>query len=141
MGGRISAARVKAHHTYTVEEAAEAVNATPQTIRAWTRRGLHVLNETRPFLILGCALKAFVEDFKAKRKRPLKIGQFYCMRCKDPRGAAFGMASYHRKDTSGGAMVAFCEECEGPVRVNVKKADLPTWGEIYEIDGSDGRDP
>lgn len=141
MGRRISAARVKAHRCYTVEEAADAVNATPQTIHAWARQGLHVLTECRPFLILGCALKAFVDEMKEKRKRPMKAGQFYCMRCKDPRGAAFGMVTFHRGDMSGGEMEAFCEDCESAVRVKVKEADLPAWREIYEVDGSDSRDP
>jgi len=141
MGRRISAARVKANRNYTIEEAAEAVNATPQTIRAWIKRGLHVLKETRPFLILGCALKAFVAEMKERRRCPLKVGQFYCMRCKGARGAAFGMASFVRKDASGGAMEAFCEECDGSVRVNVKGADLAAWREIYEVDGSNSRDP
>ncbi|MBO6510898.1 MAG: DNA-binding protein, partial [Roseibium sp.] len=69
MGRRISAARVKTHRSYTVEEAAEAVNATSQTIRSWIKQGLHALSETRPTLILGCALKAFIEERRAKRKR------------------------------------------------------------------------
>ncbi|MDQ3246746.1 MAG: helix-turn-helix domain-containing protein, partial [Pseudomonadota bacterium] len=52
--------RVKVNRSYTVEEAAEAVGATPQTVRIWIKSGLLALEGQRPVLILGWALKDFL---------------------------------------------------------------------------------
>ena len=60
MARRISAIRVKANRSYTVEEAADAVGATPQTVRNWIKRGLPAMAAQRPILIIGCALKEYL---------------------------------------------------------------------------------
>lgn len=57
MPRRVSTARIKIHRSYTVEDAAETVCVTPQTVRTWIKQGLPAMTASRPYLILGCALK------------------------------------------------------------------------------------
>jgi hypothetical protein len=51
--------RVKRHRRYTVEEAAQLLNAHRGTVRQWVKRGLPTCDYTRPILILGRELTPF----------------------------------------------------------------------------------
>ena len=136
MARRVSAARVKAHRSYTVEEAAERVGVTPQTVRSWVRQGLTAMTAQRPYLIFGCALKEFLARAEADRKQPLRIGEFFCLRCKTARPPALGMADYSPMSRGHGRLHAFCAVCEGPCSRVVSAASLPEWVAIYAIGGS-----
>jgi len=136
VGRRVSAARVKANRSYTVEEAAETVGVTPQTVRSWIRRGLPALTAQRPFLILGWALKDFLTSAEASRKRPLGLGEFFCLRCKTSTTAAMGLADYAPLSTAHGRLEAFCAACEGPCSRVVTKASLPDWAAHCQIGGN-----
>ena len=116
-----------------MEEAADAVGVTEQTIRIWVGKGLPAMTATRPSLILGCALKAFLARKEAGRRKPLGPGEFYCFRCKAGRRAALGLVDYHPISESHGRLQAFCETCEGPMCLNVSARDLPSWRAFYDI--------
>jgi excisionase family DNA binding protein len=136
VGRRVSAVRVKANRSYTVEEAAETVGVTPQTVRSWIRQGLPALTAQRPFLILGYALKDFLASAEASRKRPLRLGEFFCLRCKTSTTAAIGLAEYAPLSTAHGRLEAFCAVCEGPCSRLVTKASLTDWTGYYQIGGN-----
>jgi hypothetical protein len=136
MARRVSAARVKIHRNYTVEDAAEIVGVTPQTVRSWIRHGLPAMTAQRPYLILGCALKEFLGRTKANRKRSLQIGEFFCLRCKAARPPALDMVDYSPMSNSHGRLHAFCAECEGPCGRVVSATSLPEWAVMYGIGGS-----
>lgn len=138
MARRISANRVKVNRSYTVEEAADAVGATPQTVRAWFKGGLPALSEQRPILVLGCALKEFLARKSAVRKRPLRLGEFFCLTCKSARAPALKMADYVPSSARHGHLRAFCEVCEGTCTRLVSAAALPAWSAIVQISGTDG---
>src|SRR5688572_14803472 len=111
MARKVNAARVKANRSYTIEELADAAGVTPQTVRVWIKQGLSALTEQRPFLVLGWACKEFVARANSARRRPLGLGEFFCLKCKGPRGAAMGMADYEPLSPGRGLLRAFCEVC------------------------------
>ena len=132
---RASARRIKSDRTYDYREAAEAVEVTVQTIRAWRKQGLRVMTDKRPFLVLGADLKAFIRESKQARKTPLSIGRFYCMSCKGPRAPAYDIADYEPKSATHGRLTAFCAACGGSCSRIVRRSDLPAWREQCEIGG------
>ena len=136
MPRRVSAARVKANRSYSVEEAADIVGVTPQTIRHWIGRGLPAMTGTRPALILGCALKDFLARNERQRKQPLGTGEFFCFRCKQPRRAALGMADYAPLSPTHGRLNALCEVCETALSRTVRAESLPAWLTICDIGGN-----
>ncbi|MCX7661601.1 MAG: helix-turn-helix domain-containing protein [Candidatus Omnitrophica bacterium] len=75
---------IKARRSYTFTEIAEILKIHPRTVQSWRKRGLKVIDEaTKPYLVYGVELRQFL---RAKRQRhPLKIGEFYCPKCKKPR--------------------------------------------------------
>ena len=111
---------------------------TPQTVRSWIKRGLPALAAQRPTLILGWALKDFLARAEASRRRPLRLGEFFCLECKSARGAAMGMADYVPLSAAHGLLRAFCAVCEGTCTRLVSAASLPAWTAICRIGGTNG---
>lgn len=138
MARRVSTARVKIHCAYTVEEAAETVGVTEQTIRAWIKQGLPALTTKRPTLILGWALKAFLGQAAEKRRQPLAFGEFFCMRCKAPRVPALGLVDYTSLSDRHGNLSALCDACGGTCTRIVSKRVLPEWHGKFDFGRSTG---
>lgn len=61
MAKRISFQKVKSNQTYTVEEAADVLTVTQQTVRTWIKAGLPALCARRPLLILGFEMRIFLQ--------------------------------------------------------------------------------
>ncbi|MEX0970817.1 MAG: helix-turn-helix domain-containing protein, partial [Paracoccaceae bacterium] len=113
MAKRVSARKIKIHTQYTYEQAADALVVSVQTVRLWRRSGLPVLDSQKPHLILGFALKEFLNKRSHKPERRLARDQFLCMGCNAPRRAYGGMADYTPYTATRGRLEALCEVCHG----------------------------
>jgi len=113
MAKRVSRRNIKIHSQYTYESAADALGVSVQTVRLWRHSGLPVLDSQKPHLILGFALKDFLNGRSKKPERRLARDQFLCMACNAPRRAYGGMADYRPYTTARGRLEALCEDCQG----------------------------
>jgi hypothetical protein len=102
----------KLHRSYTVEEIARLYGIHRNTVRAWLKgSGLHAIDSCRPALVQGKVLRAFLTARRAAGKRPCPPGTLYCMRCRQPRRPALGMADFAPKGDCAGNLCAICEVC------------------------------
>lgn len=113
MAKRVSARKIKIHNQYTYEQAADVLGVSVQTVRLWRQSGLDVLDSQKPHLILGFALKDFLNKRSNKPDRRLARDQFLCMTCHVPRRAYGGMADYLPYSDTRGRLEALCEERQG----------------------------
>ncbi len=113
MAKRVSARKIKIHNQYTYEQAADVLGVSVQTVRLWRKSGLDVLDSQKPHLILGFALKDFLNKRANKPERRLARDQFLCMTCNVPRRAYGGMADYVPYTATRGRLEALCEACQG----------------------------
>jgi hypothetical protein len=113
MAKRVSPRKVKIHNQYTYEQAANALGVSVQSVRLWRQSGLVVLDSQKPHLILGFALKDFLNKRRNKPERRLALDQFLCMACNAPRRAYGGMADYLPYTATRGRLEALCEACQG----------------------------
>lgn len=109
---RIDPRRIKIHRNYTVEEAADALGVHKNTVRLWIKQGLPTVDERRPTLLQGEAIRAFHDNRKAKRKHRLSAGEFYCLKCRSPKTPAGGMADYVATSADLGNLTGLCPDCE-----------------------------
>lgn len=114
MARRVSARRVKIHSQYTYEQAADLLGRSVQTVRQWRDLGLQVLDSQKPHLILGFALKDFLNKRANKPERRLARDQFLCMTCNKAKRASGGMADYQPYTDLRGRLEVLCETCLGP---------------------------
>ena len=113
MAKRVSARKIKIHSQYTYDQAAHVLGVSVQTVRLWRLAGLHVLDSQKPHLILGFALKDFLNKRSNKPERRLARDQFLCMTCNAPRCAYGGIADYTAYTATRGRLEALCEACQG----------------------------
>ena len=114
MAKRVSARKIKIHSQYTYDQAAHVLGVSVQTVRLWAKSGLPVLDSQKPHLILGFALKDFLNKRSNKPERRLARDQFLCMACNAPRRAYGGMADYLPYTPTRGRLEALCEACQRP---------------------------
>ncbi len=124
--------RIKVHRSYTVDEAARGLGIAKGTVRRWLKDGaLPYLNDQKPALILGVALRAFGQN-RTKSKIKCKPHEFYCFKCRVPKLAAGNMADFVQRSPKSGNLKAICE-CGTIMNKNVSKATLQTLQTILDI--------
>ncbi len=94
MTGKLNPNRAKIHRNYTVVEIAILFSVHKNTVRAWIKKGLPVIDSQKPMLILGLELKTYLQASRQQMKRKCKLGEMYCMRCKCPRKPFENLVDY-----------------------------------------------
>ena len=123
----------KIHRSYTVEEIAALYGVHRNTVRQWIKVGLPVLDQQRPILVLGVALAEFLRIKRAVNKRPCRLGEIYCMRCREPRVPAGGDVRYHPISPTRGSLVGTCLTCAAGLYRSVNVANLDKFEGLLRI--------
>jgi len=77
---------IKARHSYSIKELAEKLNVHVRTVQSWRKQGLAECGKDgNNYLMLGEEIKRFLRRKKQKSKHPLKAGEFFCPKCRNPR--------------------------------------------------------
>lgn len=139
MPRRFKTQRIKANKSYQVAELAETAGVSIQTIRNWIRAGMQRVDGNRPTIIMGFQALDYLKARMAKTRRPLALGEFYCLRCKAPRAALGAMAEYEPTSDTSGRLKALCDTCECACNRNVRASDLPAIGEVMRVAIRDDR--
>ncbi len=124
--------RIKFLYPYTIEEAAEVSGVSVRTIRNWANDGLRVMDGTRPSLIRGDDLHAYIKAKRKSRAVKTRIDTFYCVRCREAVHAAEGIADCEVKDGRAN-LTAFCEFCETVVRKPIAEARIPEIAGLLDL--------
>lgn len=119
---RPSPQRVKRHRSYRIDEAARALDSCKATIRRWIMNGLPTVRDTRPALILGSDLIAYLD--RKPRGPKCALAECYCFRCRSPRRPALGMADFIPMTDRGGNLRALCSECGSVMHKRISLANL-----------------
>lgn len=116
--------RVKQHRSYSVDELARCYEVHKNTVRNWQRDGLKPIDNARPILFQGAAVRDFLTTRNSIRKTPCPPGTLYCFHCRSPRAPALGMVDYVPMRPGGGNLRALCECCETIMHRRVREADI-----------------
>lgn len=123
---RINPRLIKIHRAYSVEEAARTLGAHKNSVRGWIKKGLPVVDDSRPVLILGQDLRSYLERKRRTAKRPCPPGTVYCFKCREPRAAALGMVEYVPRNAVTGNLKALCATCGTMMSRCARRHDLST---------------
>jgi excisionase family DNA binding protein len=103
---------IKMHHSYTIDEAALALRAHKNTVRAWIRgKQLPLVCDRRPYLIQGRVLRDFLGAQQTKSRQRCGPGQIFCLSCRSPKHPAGAMAEYRRLTAATGNLRGLCPDC------------------------------
>jgi hypothetical protein len=101
------------HYSYTAGELAGLLSVHKNTISHWRRQGLKPIDDRRPVLFNGKAVRVFLEQRRDSAKRPCGDGELYCLRCRKPKRPAGGTAEIIRLPLGGGNLRGDCPDCQG----------------------------
>lgn len=105
--------RIKGKYSYTVEEAARALNVHRNTVRNWIRRGgLAAMTGSRPHLILGAVLIEFLKARRLALKHKCGLGELYCLKCRVPRKPVADLIEQRPMVSGRTHIVGICSICE-----------------------------
>lgn len=125
MAKRVPYRKIKTHRLYTPYEAAQILGVHRQTVIRWiNNQGLEADKCSKPWLIEGRDLRAFLGARQARRKCKLTLHTFYCFGCRDSRKAAGKVADYVQQSTTGGMLSAICDTCQTVMHKAIKRTDL-----------------
>lgn len=113
MAQRFLTRGISKDRVYTVKMASRTIGVSEPTFRKWTKEGLRLISDKRPYLVRGADLIGFLKKRDAAKKKPTGDGQFYCMTCKAPRDPSEGSVSYKAATASTGRLSGLCGVCGG----------------------------
>jgi hypothetical protein len=114
MGTRLpNPRRAKIHRSYSVAQVAALFGVHRNTVLNWIKQGLETNDRSRNPLLLGRHLFKFLSAKRNKNKRPCRLGEIYCVRCRVPQAPALGMADYEPTAVTSGRLIGMCPDCEG----------------------------
>jgi len=123
---RLSPRLAKLHRSYTVDEVARLYGTHRNTVRAWCKAGLSVIDARRPKMIQGQVLRAFLQARRDRTKKPCAPGTLYCCKCRTPRAPAHGSVVFESRAAGAGALRASCGFCGTQMFRRARQSDLPT---------------
>jgi len=130
---RPSPRQIKQGACYEVAEVAKLLGVHRNTVRRWLKEGLSALDERRPILMHGSALKAFLAGRRQARRQACRAGEFYCFRCRAPRLPWGGMADVSFRSDKVASLSALCACCETPMHRAVRRTDLPMLASLIDL--------
>lgn len=133
MAKRPSHRALRAARSYTFEEAAIALGVSKGTVRNWVNNGLPAMKAQRPYLILGEALKDFLQSNKAKRKSALQSTELYCLTCKAPRMPMGMLVDCISQTATTARLMGLCEACGGTCNRMISRAKIDRFREIFAL--------
>ena len=133
MAKRPNPRSIRAARPYTIEEAAEALDVSIGTVRGWAKAGLPIMKSERPYLILGEALREFLQLRAAGVKAPLQPDQLYCFTCKAPRTPLGLMVDLIPQTAKTARLAGLCDVCGGTCNRMVSKFAIDRFSRIFDV--------
>jgi len=126
MSKKINPNLVKIHRNYSVEEVAHLLAVHKNTVRAWLKKGLVTIDNNKPALVLGSVLKQFLKVKRKADKKPCKLEEIYCMRCRIPQKPVENMVNFRLKNSHTGCITGLCPKCHNLMNkfISIKKLSL-----------------
>jgi len=124
-GRRADPRAIKLHRSYSVPEAARVLGVHKNSIRGWIKAGLPTLDKSRPTLMLGSEMRAWLEKRQKAAKRPSQPGTIYCFKCRANKAPALGMVEYRASNPISGNLNALCVDC-GTMMFRAARCDRVT---------------
>ena len=137
MTRRYDPRRARSHLSYSRAELSELFRVGLATICAWKREGLQPIDNRRPYLFAGAAVRNFLEKHNKPRQR-LASGEIYCVACKRPICPQGNKVDFCPLAPTTGDLIGTCPHCLRRPRRRVRKAEILEKAGNLEVRFEDG---
>jgi excisionase family DNA binding protein len=125
---------IRIHLPYTVDELARVIGVCKATVRRWIKQGLPATTDSKPSLITGEDVVAFLKG-RSKPKRCCRLDEFYCLSCREPRRAAYGEAEIASHTNHTLNVRALCELCTSMTHKRISLKRLASFTALVWLSG------
>lgn len=133
MAKRVNPMAVKANVAYDVGEAATALDVTPATIRNWIKDGMEAMTASKPHLILGEAIREYLQSKYAAAKKPLKQNELFCPSCRTGREPVPGSVSIRPVSPKTDLLKGQCAVCGGKATRMISHNQLQLFADTFKV--------
>jgi hypothetical protein len=123
---RVNPYLVKRTRSYTTSELAARLGVHKNTVRLWKCDGLEAIDDSRPTMFHGEAVRMFLIQRNTRRKRPCPPGTLYCFRCREARQPVPRTVEYLESKPGTGNLRALCETCDTVMHRGIRRSALAT---------------
>lgn len=107
--------RIRSSICYSISEIAELLEVHQNTVRRWLNSGLPTIDTTRPVLVHGADLRAFIIRQRKARRHRCANDQLYCCRCRRPRRPQKGSVKLEIQNRRTLLIKGRCQDCGAPM--------------------------
>lgn len=125
--------RIRLRHTYTLNEVSELLGVCKSTVRGWLKIGLRAIDDSRPILIFGADLKAYLSKKQAAKKAPCKPHEFFCLKCRAARKPWGEIVDITIRRSNLFNIHAICEACDTAIHKAAGIKSLSQMLQTYRI--------
>lgn len=125
--------RIKQSCSYDQNEIAKLFGIRRNTVRHWIKAGLRTIDDRRPLLVHGSALKSFLDARQQARRHKCAPGEFFCFRCRAPRQLGGNVADAAPHTEKVQKLTALCSVCETTMHRTIRRADIPKLAGLIDI--------
>ena len=111
MARKLAVRSISIHRSYPVKDIADALGVHKGTVLRWIRHGdLKRIDAGKPILVQGRTLRAYLEWRKPKKQK-CALNEWYCLKCREPRHAAFEEGEIVSANRRTCNIRALCDQC------------------------------
>jgi hypothetical protein len=103
--------RIRPTQTYSAAELAKAIGRDPATVRRWYREGMPALDDQKPPIFDGAAVKGWLKKRWALRKKSCGPNEAHCLRCREARQFSEGSKSIRKSTAKVLVITGKCAVC------------------------------
>lgn len=130
---------VKTNYCYMLIEIAELFGVHLSSVRKWLKEGLPLIDTSRPYMVHGSDLIAFLKKRQADRKRPCKKHEFYCLKCRAPRTSCNGNVEMNIKCPKRVHLSGKCSACDTAIFKAGSVKNIAEYTDLFSIQKIQGR--
>jgi len=131
---KVNLSKIRVTSTYELKDIARLFGCRIETVRRWKRKGLPVMADTKPVLVHGTELKAWLKIRQKARRKPCGPDEMYCLgsECRKPRRPARGSVRIKKSNQTVGIIEAQCEVCGKNIRKGYAMANIAEIEKAFE---------
>ncbi len=129
---------IKRDYSYDIKEISELLDVHIRTVRQWIKSGLRLIDKTRPFLMHGSDIIAFLKEKQIKRKRPCEFHEIFCFKCQIPRPVWEGLIDIKITGPNRLQLMGICNTCSTKVFKAGSVKKIPNYVQTFNVQKMEG---
>lgn len=103
------------------------------TVRQWFKEGLPMIDNRKPYLVLGSDLKEFIKKRQSSRKTRCNPNELYCCKCRKPRTSWNNLVDLKILNERRFLIMGICSQCDARINKLSSLKNLDRIKEIFDV--------